>query len=68
MNVTNQDQVMSGGTIIGHGEPAVWATTIDDQKPERRKRVFCKKAEGSDSWHQTKPEHQRSIGIGRAHC
>jgi len=31
MNVTNQDQVMSGGTIIAHGEPAVWAAIIDDQ-------------------------------------
>ena len=36
MNVTNQDQVLSEGTAIGHGEPAVWAATIDDQKPEPR--------------------------------
>jgi hypothetical protein len=43
MNVTNQDQMMSEGTTIGHGEPAVWATTIDDQKPEpRQKRGLCK--------------------------
>jgi hypothetical protein len=41
--MTNQDQVMSGGTIIGHGEPAVWAATIDDQKPEQRqKQGLCK--------------------------
>ena len=36
MNVTNQDQVLGEGTTIGHGEPAVWAATIDDQKPEPR--------------------------------
>ena len=34
MNVINQDQVLSEGTTIGHGEPAVWATVIDDQKRE----------------------------------
>jgi hypothetical protein len=34
MNVTNQDQVLSEGTTIGHGEPAMWAATISDQKPE----------------------------------
>ena len=34
MNVTDQDQVLGGGTIIGHGQPAVWAANIGDQKPE----------------------------------
>jgi hypothetical protein len=34
MNVTNQDQVLSEGTPIGHGQPTVWAATFDDQKPE----------------------------------
>jgi len=42
INVTGQDQVLSDGTTIGHGEPAVWTATIDDQKPEpRRKRSLC---------------------------
>jgi hypothetical protein len=44
MNVTNQDQVLSEGTTIGHGEPAVWPAAIDDQKHEpRRKQGLCKK-------------------------
>jgi len=34
MNVTNQDQVLSEGNTIGHGESAVWAATIEDQEPE----------------------------------
>jgi len=34
MNVTNQDQVLSEGTTIGHGESAVWATKIEDQEPK----------------------------------
>ena len=34
MNVTNQDHVLSEGTIVGHREPAVWATTINDQMPQ----------------------------------
>ena len=34
MNVTNQDQVLSEGTIIGNGETAIWAANIEDQKPE----------------------------------
>jgi hypothetical protein len=34
--MTNQEHVVSGGTIIGHGEPAVWAATIDDKKTGRR--------------------------------
>ena len=43
MNVTNQDQVLSEGTTVGHGQPAVWAATIDDQKPEPRwKQGLCK--------------------------
>jgi hypothetical protein len=43
MNVTNQDQVLSEGTTIAHGEPKVWAATIDDQKPEsRQNKGFCK--------------------------
>ena len=43
MNVTSHNQVLRDGTDIGHGEPAVWAATIDDQKPEpRRKRGCCK--------------------------
>lgn len=33
MNVNNQDQVLSEGNNIGHGEPPVWAAAIDDQKP-----------------------------------
>ena len=36
VNVTNQDQVLDEGTTIRHGEPAVWAATIDDQKSEPR--------------------------------
>ena len=36
MNVTDQDQVLSGGTFIGHGQPAIWAATIDNQKPGPR--------------------------------
>ena len=31
MNVTDQDQVLGGGTILGHGQPAIWAATIDKQ-------------------------------------
>jgi hypothetical protein len=43
MNVTNHDEVLSEGTIIGHGQPAVWVTTISDQKPEPRWRQgLCK--------------------------
>jgi len=43
MNVTNQDQVLSEGTTIGHGEPAVCAAAIDDQKHEPRwKQGLCK--------------------------
>jgi hypothetical protein len=43
MNVTSHNQVLRDGTDIGHGEPAVWASTIDYQKPEpRRKRSLCK--------------------------
>jgi hypothetical protein len=42
MTVTLHDQVRGGGTTIGHGEPAVWAATIDYQKPEpRRKQGHC---------------------------
>jgi len=43
MNVTNQDHVLSEGPSIGHGEPAMWAATIDDQKPEpRQNKEFSK--------------------------
>jgi hypothetical protein len=43
MNVNNQDQVLSEGNNIGHGEPAAWAAAIDDQKPQlRRKQDHCK--------------------------
>jgi len=43
MNANDQNQVLSEGTTIGHGESAVWAPTIDDQKPEtRRKQGLCK--------------------------
>jgi hypothetical protein len=43
MNVTNQDQVLSEGTTIGHGEPAMWAAVIDDREPEpRRNQGLCK--------------------------
>jgi len=34
MNVSNQDQVLSEGNIIGHGESAVWAANIVGQEPE----------------------------------
>ena len=34
INVTDQDQVLGGGTLIGHGQPAVWAANFGDQKPE----------------------------------
>jgi hypothetical protein len=34
MNVTNQDHVLSEGTTIELGEPAVWAAAINDQKPQ----------------------------------
>jgi len=30
MNMTNRDQVLSEGSIIGHREPEEWATAIDD--------------------------------------
>jgi hypothetical protein len=30
MNVTIWDQVLSEGSIKGHGEPENWATAIDD--------------------------------------
>jgi hypothetical protein len=30
MNVTNRNQVLSEGSIIGHREAEVWATVIDD--------------------------------------
>ena len=44
MNVTSHDQLLSDGTTIEHGEPAVWAATIDYQKPKpRRKRGLCKR-------------------------
>ena len=40
MNVTDQDQMLCGGTIIGHGQPVVWAANIWDHKPEPwRKRL-----------------------------
>ena len=43
MNVTYQDQVLREGTIIGHGQPAMGAETIDEQKPEpRRRQRLCK--------------------------
>jgi hypothetical protein len=43
MNVTNEDQVLSEGTTTGHREPALWAATIDDQKPKpRQKQGLCK--------------------------
>jgi hypothetical protein len=43
MNATNQDQVLSEGTTVGHGQPAVWAATIGDQKPEPQwKQGRCK--------------------------
>jgi hypothetical protein len=43
MNVTNQDQVLSEGTSIGHREPGVLAATIKDQKPEpRQNKELCK--------------------------
>jgi hypothetical protein len=39
MNVTDQDQMLGGGTIIGNGQPTVWASNLSDQKREpRRKR------------------------------
>jgi hypothetical protein len=42
-NVTNQEQVLSEGTDIRHGGPAVWAAAIDEQKHEpRRKQGLCK--------------------------
>jgi hypothetical protein len=42
MNVTSHDQVLRDGTTTGHGEPAVWAATIDYQKPEpRTKQGLC---------------------------
>ena len=43
MNVTNEDQVLSEVTTIGHGELAVWAETIEDQEPEpRQNKQFSK--------------------------
>jgi len=43
MNVTSHDQVLSDSTTIEHGEPRVCVATIDEQKPQpRRKRGFCK--------------------------
>jgi hypothetical protein len=30
MNVTDQDQVLDGSTIIGHGQPAMWAVIIEE--------------------------------------
>jgi len=36
MNVTNQDQVLSEGTTIGHVESAVWAANTEGQEPEPR--------------------------------
>jgi len=36
MNLTDQDQVLGGGTIIGYGQLAVWAATIENQKPGPR--------------------------------
>jgi len=37
-NVTDQDEVLGGGTIIGFGQPAMWAAIIEDQKPEPRRK------------------------------
>ena len=43
MNATNQDQTLSEGTTIRHGESAVWAATIEDQEPEpRQNKQFSK--------------------------
>ena len=43
MNATNQGQVLSEGTAVGHGEPAMCVANINDQKPEpRRKQGLCK--------------------------
>jgi hypothetical protein len=36
MNVTNQDQVLSEGTTIGHVESAMWAANTEGQEPEPR--------------------------------
>jgi hypothetical protein len=43
MNVTNQDQVLSEGTTIGHGKPVTWAASVDNQEqPPRRTRGLSK--------------------------
>ena len=57
MNVTDQDQVLGGGTVIGHGQPAVWAANIGDQKPEPQGAEARPPTEGVNGWRQTKPEH-----------
>jgi len=66
MNVTNQDQVLSEGTSIGHGQPAVCAAAIDDQKHESRwKQGLCKQlreviAGARPNVSLTEPRHWRS--------
>jgi hypothetical protein len=40
------NQVVNEGTTIGHGEPAMWATAIDELEPEpRRNHGLCKQLE-----------------------
>jgi hypothetical protein len=38
VNVSYQDQVLGGGTIIGHGQLAVWAATIENHESEPRRK------------------------------
>jgi hypothetical protein len=63
MNVTNQDQVLSEGTTIGHYEQAMLAAAIDDWEPEPRGKQALQ-TEGIDSWCQTKLQPQRNPGTG----
>jgi len=38
MNVTNQEELLSEGNTIGHGESAVWASNIEDHQSEPRQK------------------------------
>ena len=68
MIVTNEDQVLSEGTTIGHGESAVWAAILWIRCLSHGRTNSSLKTERSVSWCQTKPEHQKSPGTRGAHC
>jgi hypothetical protein len=37
VNVADQDQVLSEGTVVGHVKPVAWTMPVGDQKPLRQR-------------------------------